>query len=43
MKRIAALTVLVIILLTFIAACGGSKNCPAYSKGDTEQSAEKNS
>ncbi len=43
MKRIVALTALVIMLLAFVFACGGSKNCPAYSKADTEQSAGPNS
>ncbi len=43
MKKIVAFTTLIIILLAFIMACGGSKNCPAYSKATTEQSAEENS
>jgi hypothetical protein len=43
MKRIFALTALIIILLAFFVACGSSRNCPAYSKASTEQSAEQNS
>lgn len=43
MKKIVAFTALVIFLFIFIIACGGSKNCPAYSKATTEQSAEENS
>jgi hypothetical protein len=42
MKKIAALTFLIIFLLMTVFACGSTKTCPAYSKNDTEQTNDQN-
>ena len=37
MKKIAALSFLIIFLLMTVLACGSTHTCPAYSKNNTEQ------